>query len=207
MLEANTGVADEGCVEATAGDNALTMGLGVAVDETVSSVDAQNADGVTDNAGFASVVISPSAVFRVKFSEGAAEDTALAVASAAQVASSDGLTVTGSLLSYAVWGYSGANEGHIRRCSSAGVVTLAFPVNIAANDEFLQANVYPSDHTSFIDLTTNATQADTRTAIDANNFSMYCVELQVNGQRNDGMNNSFGLMLIARHAFNNIPIA
>ncbi len=107
--------------------------LGITTD-TATSTNAQATTG--DNAGFVTVAINPDAVYRCKLTAGATEDTALALKTATS-ASADGLLIPTVTDEYVVWGYYGANVGHVRKASAATAVVQAFPFDVAVGDNFL----------------------------------------------------------------------
>ena len=127
---------------ATAGNSAVTLGtVGVGTDTTGTI----GATGTADADLFISVVVNPDALIRVKMTNGATEDTALAI-QATTSASATGVNANGvtALKEGMIWGYDGANKGVYRRCDvTSGSVTINFPNAIATGDRFLHANSYP----------------------------------------------------------------
>jgi hypothetical protein len=157
--------------------------------------------GNGDNAGFQSIVCNPDAVMRAKFTEGATEDTALTLITQAS-ASTDGLTVGPTTTDeFTVWGYEGANEGHIRRCTAASTVVNAMPFDIAAGDTFLEAgvNIGAKDH--FPQMSTLLTQYNANAAADTDNDNFIVVDYDLQGISGEGRTNSFAYMVAAHHAF------
>lgn len=177
-------------------------GLGISVD-TATSTDAQSGTSA-DNAGFLSCIINPDAVFRAKLSGGASEDTALAVVSAAQAASATGVAITSAQDEYVVWGYSGANRGHVRRCDGAATVVKAFPQAIAQFDEFLETNTVPYEASQWPTLSTLLTQVVADSGIDAAHDNFTVVEQWLRDETQDGLNNSYTLLTAADHAFRQV---
>jgi hypothetical protein len=201
--------------EATAASQGVLMGtttasvstVGLSLDAPDASTGAQVAAGAGylnngDNATHVSVVINPDAVFRAKLNEGATEDTALVVCTQA-TADATGLDVSSCDVAVpdnsTVWGYSGANEGHVRFTSAADTFVVAMPYDIAVGDTFLFAELgigWAAGPT----LTTLLTQVDANTAGTAqDNFIV--VEFELNGISGDGRNNSFALMVTQDHIF------
>ncbi len=172
--------------------------LGITTD-TATGTNAQATTG--DNAGFVSVVINPDAVYRCKLNAGATEDTALDLKTATS-ASADGLLIPTVTDEYVVWGYDGANVGHVRKASGATAVVQAFPFDIAIGDRFLSCQPEIGDYTQFPVLTTLVTQCDaTATASDTGNDNFLPVELHLRTNADDGQNNSFVLFHAVSHAF------
>lgn len=187
---------DDGVAVCTTTAAIALVGLGL---DAASSTSAQVSSG--DNAGFVSVCINTDACMRAKFTEGATEDTALTIitqTSASAAGTTVGPTTTDE---FTVWGYSGANEGHARRCTAANTVVNAFPYDIAAGDEFLEAGVNIGARDHFPQLSTLLTQYNANAAADTDNDNFIVVELLLRGKGNDGRNNSYAIMLGAHHAF------
>ena len=178
--------------------------LGLAVD-TASSTASQLASGA-DNAGYVSVIVNPDACYRAKLSGGAAADTAIAVVSAAQTASTDGLTVTSATDEFTVWGYTGTNAGVVRRCSSAATVILAFPRDIASLDTFLQTSTVFAEATQWPTLCTELTQIDATAAVAGSNDNFTVVEHLLRDASRDGNVNSYAILTSADHAFRQVGV-
>lgn len=182
----------------TTGDSLVGLSL-----DTATSTAAQNADGITDNAGFVTVCINPDAVFEAKLNNGATEDTALAIITQAS-ASTAGTTVGGGSPTVTdeatVWGFTGANAGQERFATAASTVVLAFPFDIAAGDEFLEAILNRGSLTQAPTLTTLLTQVDATAAVAAN-VNFIVVDFQLNDSTNDGRNNSFVELIGHDHIF------
>jgi hypothetical protein len=194
---------DDGIAVATT--TAAVAGIGVTVDAAgstsaqVASGGGFNSDGI--NAGFASVICNPDACFRAKFTEGATEDTALTIITATS-AHTAGTTIPGTTTDeFTVWGYSGANAGHARRCTAASTVVNAFPYGIATGDEFLEAGVNIGARDHFPQLSTLLTQYNANSAADTDNDNFIVVDYTLNDTGNDGRNNSYAYMVFAHHAF------
>jgi len=193
MLEVTTTAADGGC--------------GAALDEAAST-DAQTGTTV-DNAGFVTCVVNPDAAWRAKLSGGAAEDTALDFCSAAgQTADATGAAVVGATDEFMIWGFDGANAGHVRRATAAATVALTFPNDIAAGDRFLEssANHY-GDLASWPTLTTNVTQIAAQTAVAAANDNYMVVESELRDVSDSGRTNSFVIVVCSNHIFGKLGAA
>lgn len=198
-------VADNDDGVAACGTQTAVALVGLSVDEAqstsaqVAAGGGQWSDGI--NAGYVSLIINPDACFRAKFTEGATEDTALTIItqdSADTTGLAPGSTVTDE---FTVWGYSGANAGQSRRADAADSVVNAFPFDIAAGDEFLEAgcNIGAKDH--FPHLSTLFTQYNANAAADTDNDNFICVEMQLRDISDDGRNNSYAVLVGAHHAF------
>ncbi len=181
--------------------------LGLSINTAAASTAAQVAAGAGDlsdgnNASFTKVCINPDAIYRAKLNNGATEDTALAIVSAAQAASADGLTVTGATDEATVWGYKGANVGHNRFTTAAATVVIAFPNDIAALDEFLEVLLLEGSTTQTPTLTAAFTQIDATAAVAASdNYTV--VGFQLRDSAHDGLNKSFALIVPQNHAYGN----
>lgn len=181
--------------------------VGLSVDAADASTAAQVAAGAGNlsdgnNASFVSVIINPDAVYRAKLSGAGAEDTTLAVVSAAQAASSGGTTITGGTDEFTVWGYEGANAGHERRFTAAATVTIAMPNAIAALDTFVETSTVVAEMTQWPTLSTAFTQINAAAAVAAGSDNFIVVEHQLRDKTEDGLTNSFALIMAASHAFN-----
>ena len=146
--------------------------VGVTLD-TATYVTAQQS-GNADTERLVSVIVNPDAIFRALLSGGATEGTALAQHTVT-TASTDGLAVTTATAwdsptfdEGSVWGLTGANLGRLRKLTSvsttAGTVTVSFPVDIAVGDIFLRAPYTPLQ-TVTLQFTTLFTQADASIAV------------------------------------------
>jgi len=192
-----TDVADNGGAT-TASTTAAAAMLGFATD-TATSTDAQTGT-TTDNVNSVSVVVSPDALWKAKLSNDASDDTALVVCSAAQAANAAGTTVTGCTDEATVWAYSGANVGAgYRRATDTATVVVAFPNDIAANDEFLETLVYLGYGTQMATLNTSLTQVAARTAVATTDYGVF--DLILNDEANEGTTNSYALLFAGDHAY------
>jgi len=126
--------------------------VGVNIDTAGTYVTAQQTDN-SDTERTVGLIINPFAVYRMLMSGGATEGTALTLydvttASAAGTAITTGDDWTSPEFDEGtVWGYDGANAGKARKITSvsstAGTVTVAFPVDTAVNDNFLRCPYSP----------------------------------------------------------------
>ena len=148
---------------------------------------------------------------RALFSGAAAEGTAL-VLLPVTTASTDGLTVTTGTAwdspTYdegAVWGYSGANAGSIRKItavsSTAGTVTVAFDRDIAVDDNFIRVPFWPLG-TATVQFTTLFTQINVVDAVATNEAALRCLEIEHQDISGDGRTKSAGLFWLNDHVMN-----
>jgi hypothetical protein len=185
--------------------------IGVSVDTNrAASTLAQVTSGAGDrsdgnNASFVKVCINPDAVYRAKLSGGTTEDTALAVitqAAADTAGTAPGGGTPAVTDEAVVWGYTGANIGHWRMSDAANSVLLAFPNDIAAGDEFLEALIFIGSPDEAPTLTAAFTQVNAATASAGNN-NFIIVEWEIRDAGGDGRTNSYALMLAQDHVFGN----
>ena len=187
--------------------------VGVNLD-SATYVTAQQTDG-TSAERLLTLIVSPDAVWKMKMSGGATENTALTLQTVT-TASTTGLAVTtGAEWSNPtydegfVWGYDGANAGQARKITSvsstAGTVTVAFDQDTAVGDNFLRCPYSPAQGVA-IQLTTLLTQADASIAV-GTGAGFKTVELILNDASNDGRNNSYVLAMSGDHVFSARPTA
>ena len=203
------GAGNAGVVIATTTGAADMVGVNV---DTTTYVTAQQTDG-TSAKRTVTLNVSPDAVWRMKMSGGATENTALALQTVT-TASTDGLAVTtGAEWSSPtfdegfVWGYDGANAGASRKITSvsttAGTVTVAFDQDTAVGDNFLRCPYSPIQGIT-IQLTTLLTQADASIAV-GTGAGFKTVELELRDVTDQGRTNSFVLAVPTDHVFANRP--
>ena len=179
--------------------------LGVALADAAST-DAQTGTTV-NNVNQVSTIINPDAIWRTKFSAGAAEDVACAFCSeAAQAASADGLLITGGVDENFVWGYTGANAGlgtaGMRQCTADTVLDVGMPHDIAAGDQFLQSNIGIGTRSQTPQFTTNLTQINLQAGVvDADNANFIAIDLLLRDASDEGRTNSYALLIALDHAF------
>ena len=186
-----------------AADTAVDM-VGVTVDAVDTLGSAQNADG-SETESLAGIIINPDAVYGAKISGGATADTAL-VQHTITAATSDGLDVTDGfdvdtpLLDGGVcWFYQGvANQGKARKIVTGNTtskpVDPAFPGDHQVGDIDLDCNLWFAIN-SAVELTSDFAQLRGESAVDTDNANFHVVDLILNDISNDGINNSFGLIL------------
>ena len=160
-----------------------------------------------------SVIINPFAVWSIKMSGGATNDTALA-SQTVTTASAGGTAVTTaaswtSSVEYAdgtVWGYTGANTGLVRKITSssstAGTVLVPFDYAVAVGDVFLRVPYYPMSNTT-VQLTTNLDQANAIISVGTGApFKVIELRLRDGSESPAGNVNSYVLALSNSHALN-----
>ncbi len=203
------GAGNAGIVLATTTGAADMLGVNL---DTATYVTAQQTDG-TSAERKVSVIINPDAVWRMKMSGGATEDTALAL-QAVTTAASDGLSVTTAAEwssptfdEGVVWGYDGANAGQARKITSvsstAGTVTVAFDRDTVVGDNFLRAPYWPVQGIT-VQLTTLLTQADASIAV-GTGAGFKTVELILKDITDSGRTNSYVLAIPTDHVWGPRP--
>ena len=201
-----TAATDLASVEPIGASAAAQALVGITLDTTGTVA----ATGITDSADLlVSVVVNPDAIIRAKMSSSATSNTALAT-TATTAADATGVTATGTttITQGAVFGYTGANAGELRRADdTAGSVSINFPKAIANGDTFLAIHGFPccalASSNMFFDLTTDLTQVLAQTSVtDTDNF--VCIDLEMNDASEDGINNSYYHLIANDHLFGSI---
>lgn len=180
--------------------------------DTATYVTAQQTDGSSAEREV-TVIVNPDAVWRIKMSGGATENTALTLLPVT-TASSTGLVVTTnsewSSPTYdegVTWGYDGANAGSFRKVTSvsstAGTVTVAFDQDTAVGDNFLRAPYWPVQGTT-IQLTTNLYQANAAIAV-GTGAAFKPVELDLRDISDSGQTNSYVYAVAGDHVWGPRP--
>lgn len=156
-------------------------------------------------------IINPFAVWSIKMSGGATENTALSLqtvttASAGGTAVTTGAswTSTQEFDEGVVWGYTGANAGQVRKITStsstAGTVLIPFDAAVAVNDTFLRSVYWPTQCAT-IQLTTLLTQADCSISV-GTGAPFRVLELRLRDSTDSGTTNSFVLACSNSHFIN-----
>ncbi len=178
--------------------------------DTATYVTAQQTDGSSPERTV-KVAINPDIIVKALLSGGATEGTALTQYDVT-TASATGLVVTTGddwtspqFDEGAIWGYTGANAGQIRKITSTSVtaatVTVAFQNDTVIGDNFLRANFWPMD-ASTVQLTTNFTQVDASAAVAVNTAEFMPIEIIANDASAEGTTNSYVLMVCRDHILN-----
>lgn len=179
--------------------------------DTATYVTAQQTDG-TSASRSVSIVINPLAVYAFHISDGATAGTAMNLRTVT-TASTTGLTITtGDDWSSpqfdegAIWCYSGANAGQIRKITSTGTtactVTVPFDSDTAVGDTFLRLNLWPGD-VAADNMNTTSTGIDARDDIAvATGLSVNAVEIVAGDISNDGRNTSYVYVASNDHLYN-----
>jgi len=206
LLGSLAAATDLASVEPMSTSTALVTGnAGLGLDTTGTIA----ATGITDsNDLLVSCAVNPDLIYRCKMNNGATADTALAIQSTTS-ADATGVTANGvtSLAQGILWGYDGANKGHVRRTDdAAGSVAINFANAIASGDRFLYANSYPCAFTAAAlgngpDLTTSLTQGDASTANPGDNDTFIVFDVQLGTEDDDGASNSFWNFVANQHIF------
>lgn len=159
------------------------------------------------------VIINPFAVWAMKMSGGATNDTALA-SQTVTTASAGGTAVTTaaswtSAVEYAdgvTWGYTGANAGAARKIttssSTAGTVLVPFDYGTVVGDVFLRAPWWPMGNPK-IQLSTTLDQANAIISVGTGaEFRPLELRLRDGSESPAGNVNSFVLACSNSHALN-----
>lgn len=191
-----------GIVVATTTSTAKSVGVNV--DTAGTYVTAQQSDN-SDTARTCGIIVNPFAVYRLLLSGGATEGTALQIFTATS-GGSDGLTVvmddsvaSPQMDEGTLFGYSGTNIGVARKITSTSTttatVTVAFPRDAVAGDEFLIAPYNPLQGIT-LQLTTLLTQADASIAV-GTGAAFKTVELEFRDKSAEGRSNSYVYAVLA----------
>lgn len=203
------GAGNAGMVIATTTGAADMVGVNL---NSVTYVTAQTTDG-SSTLRRLDLIVNPDAVWKMKMSGGATENTALTLydvttASGAGTAITTGDDWTSPEFDEGyIWGYDGANAGASRKITStsstAATVTVAFDQDTVVGDNFLRCPYSPIQGTT-IQLTTLLTQADASIAV-ATGAQFKTVELYLRDQTDQGRTNSFVLAVAGDHVFGGRP--
>lgn len=200
-------------------------GAGLATSTTTSAADmvgvcldgatyvtAQQTDG-TSAEREVSVIVNPDAVWRIKMSGGATEDTALTLFEVITTSTSGLAITTGTAWDNPttdegfVWGYDGANAGSGRKITSVsstvGTVKVAFDADPTVGDNFLRCPYSPVQGLA-IQLTAALTQADTSIVV-ATGAGFKTIELELRDISDEGRTNSYVLAMPTDHVWGNRP--
>jgi len=203
------GAGNAGVVTATTTGAANMVGVNL---DAGTYVTAQQTDGSSAEREVR-VIINPDAVWRLKMSGGAAENTALTLLPVT-TASTTGLVITTGASWTATefdegytWGYDGANAGSKRKITStsatAGTVTVAFDQDTAVGDNFLRCPYAPVQGVT-IQLTTALTQANAAIAV-GTGAGFKTVELVLRDTSDEGATNSHVLAMPTDHVWGPRP--
>lgn len=185
--------------------------VGVTLDGA-TYVTAQQTDGSSAEREV-TMIVNPDAVWRMKLSGGATENTALTLLPVTTL-STTGLVVTTASAwdsptfdEGVTWGYDGANAGSFRKVTSvsgtAGTVTVAFDQDTVVGDNFLRAPYWPCQSVA-IQLSTLLTQADASIAV-ATGAEFVPVELDLRDITDQGQTNSFVYAVAGDHVWGSRP--
>lgn len=177
--------------------------VGVTIDTAAAPTTSQNSDG-SDTATEIAVIVNPLAVYRARLAGSATAGAALTAGVAAS-ANTAGTTIDAdtdysspSMDEGTIFGYSGANAGRARKITSlsstAAVVTVPFPADIAAGDEFLVVPFTPGEN-QFVQLTSNLAEVNTAVTIDTDNNNFRVIELGLKAASDNGTANSVAYLV------------
>jgi|TARA_Y100000310_G_scaffold153951_1_gene153516 hypothetical protein len=161
-------------------------------------------------------IVNPDAVFRIKISGGATENTAMTVRDVT-TAAADGLTVTTAddwtspeMDEGSLWGFDGANAGpgSLRIITStttvAAVVIVALQNDTVVGDNFLYAPIAPGNNANntahTITLTTALTQMRQDSAVATNTAAFKCLAVLARDTSENGRNESY-IEAVSGHNF------
>lgn len=203
------GANNAGVVIATTTGAADMVGVNL---DSATYVTAQQTDGTSAERQL-TLIVNPDAVWKIKMSGGATENTALDLHTVTTANTAGTVITTGTAWDSAtfdegfVWGYEGANAGQARKITSvsstAGTVTVAFDQDTVVGDTFLRCPYSPIQGIT-IQLTTLLTQADASIAV-GTGAGFKTVELILNDITNSGRTNSFVLAVPTDHVFGGRP--
>ena len=179
--------------------------------DTATFVTAQQTDG-TSAERTVRVCINPDAVLKARLSGDGTTGTALGVRTvtaadaAGTVVTTDDDWTNPSYDSGAIWGYSGANTGQLRKITSVGVtaatVTVPFDQDTVVGDEFLRAPFWPGDLDSDnVTLTSDFREVDASAAVSAAAAVLVPIQLLFQDKGGEGDIGSFVLLQAGDHHF------
>ena len=178
------GAGAEGLITGTT--TSVADAVGVTLDTATYSTTQST---VADIEAAATVIISPDAVYKMKMSGGATENTALQIFTVITASSGgtapvlDDSVASPTMDEGVIWGYSGGNVGVKRRIESVSSATPTITVPfmpIAVGDQFLIAP-YWFFGLPTVKLTTNLYQADASAAVATNEGDFTVVDMGLNG--------------------------
>lgn len=182
--------------------------------DTATYVTAQQTDG-TSAERVVLVDVRPDCVIEALLSGAGAENTALTTYDVT-TATTDGLDVTtgdnwGSpeFDDGAVWGYTGANAGQIRKITAtsatAATVTVAFDNDHQVGDLFLRAPFWPfDDQSGSVTLSTNFYQVDASAATTTSGAELLPIKINAKTQAGEGTTKSTVLLVSNDHFLNKL---
>ena len=183
--------------------------VGVAIDTATYSTTQST---TSDIEAAATVIISPDAVYKMKMSGGATENTALQIFTVVTASSAgtgpalDDSVASPEMDEGVIWGYSGANVALKRRIESTSTVTPTITVPfmpIVVGDQFLIAP-YWFFGTTTVQLSTNLYQADASIAV-ATGAAFQCVDMLLRDKGENGTTNSYIYVVFDDHVLGNRP--
>ena len=186
----------------------LADGVGITLD-TGTYTTTQGTGSNSANVGV-SVIINTDAIIEATLSGGATSGTALALQTNTTASAGGTVVTTGAEWSSptydegAVWGYSGANAGQMRKIGSVdgttGTVVQPFDYAIAVGDVFLRAPYWEAT-TVTAQLTTTLDQVNAIIAV-GTGAPLVCIKLIGGDESDEGRTKSKGLFHMQDHVFN-----
>ena len=200
---------------ALAGTTANANLVGVTLDSQATLVTAQQTDN-SDPERVVTVIVNSDAVWKAKLSGGAGTDTALTLRTVT-LASTNGLLVTTGddfngtdFDGGALWGFSGANAGLLRRISAtaatSATVIVAFTNDTAVGDNFLRSGPFEAQDEG-VALTTALSQVNAETAHVNGNDNFRVIEGIYGDISDSGQTNSFVFLIGLDHLYGGGKIA
>ena len=200
---------------ALASTTAAANMVGVTIDAQDTLVTAQQTDN-SDPERVVSVIINSDAVWKAKLSGGAGTDTALALRTVTLASTTGLLVTTGDDFNGtdfdggALWGFSGANAGILRRitatAATSATVVVAFPNDTAVGDNFLRSGPFEAQDEG-IALTTALSQVNAETVHVTGNDNFRVVEGIYGDISDAGQTNSFVFLIGLDHLYGGGSIA
>lgn len=159
-----------------------------------------------------SFVVNSDAILRCRLCNGATDGTALAVRTVTSASSGGTAVTTGDDWSSptvdegAVFCYSGANIGMLRKVTSVGTtaatVTVPFDYGIVAGDQFIWAPYWPMQSIA-VQLTTALYEANIGIAV-GTGAAFLPIELKFGDVAHNGLTKSYVYMLAGDHFLNRL---
>lgn len=211
VLATTTGFANViGITQDPSGPRSPPYGSSPQIGASVSTYQTAQQSDNSDPERVVSIIYNPDQIVKARMSGGAAEGTALTVRTVT-TASTTGLAVTTAeswtgteFADGVVWGYQGLNAGVVRKITStsstAGTVTVAFPLDTAVGETFIRAPWWPFA-TNKVQLTTNLMEADASIAVGTGGAAR-CVALDCRPIADNGIYTSWVFFAFDDHVLN-----
>lgn len=205
VIATTTGATDMVGCNLDAATYTTTQGQGKAPPQGTTLASAASAERMN------TMIINPFAVWSIKMSGSATENTALtaktvttASSGGTAVTTGDSWTSTQEFDEGVTWGYTGTNVGQTRKITStsstAGTVLIPFDNATVVGDTFLRAPFWPTQCAT-VQLTTLLTQADCSISV-GTGAPFRVIELRLKASDDNGASNSFVLACSNSHFIN-----